>query len=87
MQEAMSYGLPVIVAKGDGTQDDLVREKNGWQIEPENYEALSSTMKNALSDIARLREMGKESYRIAAEEINIEKMAETFVRALNSMST
>jgi glycosyltransferase involved in cell wall biosynthesis len=23
VQEAMSYGLPVIVAKGDGTQDDL----------------------------------------------------------------
>jgi glycosyltransferase involved in cell wall biosynthesis len=83
VQEAMSYGLPVIVAKGDGTQDDLVREKNGWQIEPENYEALASTMKNALSDVARLREMGKESYRIVSEEINIEKMAEVFVRALN----
>ncbi len=83
VQEAMSYGLPVIVAKGDGTQDDLVREKNGWQIEPENYNALVSTMKNALSDIARLREMGKESYRIVAEEINIEKMADTFVKALN----
>ncbi len=32
VQEAMSYGLPIIVAKGDGTQDDLVRESNGWQI-------------------------------------------------------
>ena len=85
VQEAMSYGLPVIVAKGDGTQDDLVREKNGWQIEPENYEALVSTMKNALSDIARLREMGKESFRIVSEEINIEKMADTFVNALNSL--
>lgn len=86
VQEAMSYGLPVIVAKGDGTQDDLVRDKNGWQIEPENYGALVSTMKNALSDIARLREMGKESYRIVSEEINIEKMVETFVRTLNSLS-
>ncbi len=86
VQEAMSYGLPVIVAKGDGTQDDLVREKNGWQIEPENYGALVSTMKDALSDIARLREMGKESFRIVAEEINIEKMAETFVSALNSIT-
>ncbi|NWF64385.1 MAG: glycosyltransferase [Chloroflexi bacterium] len=83
VQEAMSYGLPVIVAKGDGTQDDLVREKNGWQIEPENYGALVSTMKDALSDIARLREMGEESFRIVSEEINIEKMAETFVKALN----
>lgn len=85
VQEAMSYGLPVIVAKGDGTQDDLVREGNGWQIEPENYEALVSTIKNALSDIARLREMGKESFRIVSEEINIEKMADVFVRALNSL--
>ncbi|MFN3491703.1 MAG: glycosyltransferase family 4 protein [Anaerolineales bacterium] len=84
VQEAMSYGLPVIVAKGDGTQDDLVREKNGWQIEPENYNALVSTMKEALSDITRLREMGKESFRIVSEEINIQKMAEVFVRALNS---
>lgn len=85
VQEAMSYGLPVIVAKGDGTQDDLVREKNGWQIEPENYGALVTAMKNALSDIARLREMGKESFRIVSEEINIEKMAEVFVKALNSL--
>lgn len=84
VQEAMSYGLPVIVAKGDGTQDDLVREKNGWQIEPENYDALVSTMKNALSDVKRLREMGKESFRIVSEEINIEKMAEKFIQALNS---
>ncbi|MBE0671115.1 MAG: glycosyltransferase family 4 protein [Anaerolineales bacterium] len=86
VQEAMSYGLPVIVAKGDGTQDDLVREKNGWQIEPENYGALLAAMKNALSDIARLREMGKESFRIVSEEINIQKMADIFVEALNSIS-
>lgn len=83
VQEAMSHGLPVIVAKGDGTQDDLVREGNGWQIEPENYGALVAAMKNALSDIARLRRMGAESFRIVSEEINIQKMAETFVRALN----
>lgn len=64
----MSYGLPVIVAKGDGTQDHLVREKNGWQIPPEDHDALLATMKNALSNIARLREMGKESFRIVLEE-------------------
>jgi glycosyltransferase involved in cell wall biosynthesis len=85
VQEAMSYGLPVIVAKGDGTQDDLVRAENGWQIQPEDYDALVSTMKNALSDRARLQEMGKESFRIVSEEINIQKMADVFVDALNSL--
>ncbi|HNA56059.1 MAG TPA: glycosyltransferase [Anaerolineales bacterium] len=86
VQEAMSYGLPVIVAKGDGTQDDLVRDGNGWQIQPEDYGALVSTMKNALSDTARLRKMGTESFRIVSEEINIQKMVEVFVDALNSVA-
>ncbi|HKG53755.1 MAG TPA: hypothetical protein VKB04_05805, partial [Anaerolineales bacterium] len=80
--------LPVIVAQGDGTQDDLVRKENGWQIPPPtgNFEALLATMKDALSDVARLRRMGEESYRIVKEEINIEKMVETFVGVLNRLT-
>ncbi|MBI5932798.1 MAG: glycosyltransferase [Chloroflexi bacterium] len=84
VQEAMAHGLPVIVAKGDGTQDDLVRAGNGWQIPPEDYGALIQVTREALSDVSRLRRMGEESLRIVSEEINIEKMVESFVRALNS---
>jgi len=83
VQEAMSYGLPIIVAKGDGTQDDLVRGSNGWQIPHDDYDALVRTMRMALSDAGRLRAMGAESYRIVSEEINLEKMVEVFVRAAN----
>jgi glycosyltransferase involved in cell wall biosynthesis len=86
VQEAMSHGLPVIVAKGDGTQDDLVRPENGWQIPPGDDEALVSTVREALSDVGRLRKMGAESYRIVSQVINLEKMVEVFVRALNSVS-
>ena len=86
VQQAMSHRLPVIVAKGDGTQDDLVRPGNGWQIPPEDYNALVATMREALSDVKRLRKMGAESYRIVSQEINLEKMVEAFVRALNSVS-
>ena len=86
VQEAMSYGLPIIVAQGDGTQDDLVRKENGWQIPPDDFEALVSTMKDALSDVARLRKMGEESYRIVKEEINTGRMVEAFITALNSLA-
>jgi len=86
VQEAMSHGLPVIVAKGDGTQDDLVRKENGWQVPPGDFQALVSTMRDALSDVNRLRKMGAESYRIVSKEINLEKMVATFVEALNSVS-
>jgi glycosyltransferase involved in cell wall biosynthesis len=85
VQEAMAHGLPVIVARGDGTQDDLVRPGNGWQIPPEDYQALVRTLRMGVSDLKRLREMGKESFRIVSEEINLERMVEAFVKALNSL--
>jgi glycosyltransferase involved in cell wall biosynthesis len=86
VHQAMSHGLPVIVAKGDGTQDDLVRTENGWQVQPDDFDALLSAMQEALSDPARLRRMGEESYRIVKEEINIERMVEAFVAALNALT-
>lgn len=86
VQEAMSHGLPVIVAKGDGTQDDLVRPENGWQVPPGDYAALVATMREALSDGKRLREMGNESFRIVSQEINLEQMVAVFVKVLNSVS-
>lgn len=85
VQEAMTYGLPVIVAQGDGTQDDLVRPDNGWQIAPEDDFALLFALQEALSDASRLRRMGAESYRIVAQEINLEKMVGVFLEALQAV--
>lgn len=85
VQEAMSYALPVIVAQGDGTQEDLVRPGNGWQIPAQDDVALVSTLAEALSDVGRLRSMGAESYRIVSEEINLEKMVGVFVEAINKV--
>lgn len=82
IQEAMSYGLPVLVARGDGTQDDLVRPENGWQIPPDDYPALVQTLRLALSDVALLRQKGEASYRIVREEVNLERMVEVFVDAI-----
>jgi glycosyltransferase involved in cell wall biosynthesis len=82
VQQAMSHGLPVIVAQGDGTQEDLARPENGWLVPPNDLEALTSALKEALSDQTRLRRMGAESYRITAEEINLEAMTEAFIQAI-----
>ena len=82
VQEAMSYGLPVIMGQGDGTNDQLVRPGNGWQIPPDDITALVGTLHTALSDALRLRRMGAESYRIVRDEINLEKMVGVFVEAL-----
>ena len=85
MQEAMSHALPVIVAQGDGTQDDLVTQKNGWQIPANDLQGLTSILHLALSDAALLRKMGMESHRIVSEEINLEKMVKVFLDVLGKV--
>ncbi len=82
VQQAMSYGLPVIVAQGDGTQVDLVRPENGWLTPNDDDAALNAALEEALSNAARLRRLGAESYRIVREEINLERMVGAFVDAL-----
>jgi glycosyltransferase involved in cell wall biosynthesis len=86
VQEAMANGMPVVVAQGDGTQDDLVGPKNGWLIPPDDVPALTATLREALSDLPRLRKMGVESYKITKEEINIETMADKFINAINTVN-
>ena len=84
VQEAMSYGLPVIMGQGDGTNDDLVRPANGWQLS--GADTLAEVLRQALTDVHRLRAMGAESYRIVLEEINLDRMVEVFVKAVNQIS-
>lgn len=86
VQQAMAYGLPVMVGEADGTQSDLVRPGNGWQLPPgANEQTLAQALADALSSPAKLRIMGVESYRIVDQEINLEAMAVVFIRAIGSI--
>lgn len=87
VQQAMTYGLPVIAAEGDGTQVDLVRPGNGWQVKPGDEIGLEHALTEALSDVERLRMMGAESYRIVHDEINVEAMVAVFIQALHQIMT
>lgn len=85
VQQAMGHALPVIVAEGDGTQSDLVRPENGWQVTPGSLPDLTSAVQQALQDVTRLRQMGMASYRIVAEEINLDTMVAAFEEAVQSV--
>lgn len=85
VQQAMSFGLPVMVGEADGTQEDLVRAENGWMLPPGDLQALIAALKDALEFPARLRRMGMASYRIVVEEINLQNMVRVFARAIESV--
>jgi glycosyltransferase involved in cell wall biosynthesis len=86
VQEAMAYGLPAIVARGDGTQEDLIRPENGWLVPADDLPALHQVLAEALSNPKKLRRMGAESYRIVSEEVNIENMVSVFIHVINKLT-
>lgn len=87
VQQAMAHALPVIVAEADGTQQDLVRAENGWVVPPGDLDALAARIEEALGDLPRLRRMGAASYRVVAEEINVENMVAVFARAVEAAAS
>ncbi len=82
VQQAMAHGLPVVVGEADGTQAELVSTLNGWLIDQPDAQALTRVLLDALYDVPRLRSMGLESFRIVAEEVNIEHMVDVFAQAV-----
>ena len=85
VQQAMSFGLPVIVGEADGTQSVLVRKENGWILENNSdVPAFTALLQKALSSPANLRAMGRESFRIVQEEVNVERMVKIFHLAISS---
>ena len=85
VQQAMANGLPVIVAEGDGTQEDLVTAENGWLVPAGNAGALREALQEALAQPERLIDMGRASHRRVATQFNLDVMVEVFVEALNAV--
>lgn len=84
VQQAMAYGLPVVVAEADGTQSDLVKTSNGWIIPPHDLPALARILEYALSSIPRLRAMGAASFEVVTNKVNLEAMVAAFGQALTA---
>jgi glycosyltransferase involved in cell wall biosynthesis len=72
----------VIVAEGDGTQNDLVNGDNGWLVPPGDLDALVATLRSALAAPERLEAMGAASFKLAVKRFNIQAMRDQFLYAL-----
>ena len=83
----MAHALPVIVAAGDGTQTDLVSDENGWNIPPDDPQALLNAISSALSNPEQLRQKGLAAYQTVKTDVNIDQMVSVFKAAsLNALS-
>lgn len=82
INDAMTYGLPVVCSVCDGTERDLVvNERNGLFFRDGDVDSLTLTLDNLLASPERCRTMGQESERIIREQINLDTVAERYLRA------
>jgi glycosyltransferase involved in cell wall biosynthesis len=79
VQEAMLYGLPVIVGSGDGTQVDLVHEGlNGYLVPDGDIDTLASRIWRVISDENLRTALGVEAKRRALEW-SLERVVSRFI--------
>ncbi len=88
INDAMTYGKPVICSVCDTTERDLVHEgKNGFFFEEGSAESLAERISTLFDSPQLIESMGKESERIIREEINLETVSDRYVAAFTKIST
>ena len=68
--EAMAHRRAVVATRAGGLPDKVIPAVNGWLVEPGHHHALAASIKEALSDVGRLRRMGSESRAIVDREFS-----------------
>ena len=76
INEAMGFGKPIICSVCDGTEKSLVKDGcNGYFFKENNLENLVEKVSMIFSDMNHMDEMGRNSYRIIKEEVNLDTVS------------
>ena len=86
INDAMTYGMPVLCAVCDSTERDLVMEgKNGYFFKDGDADSLADRIREMFESPERCKEMGKESERMIREKINMETVSERYMKAFQEI--
>lgn len=86
INDAMTYGMPVLCSVCDSTERDLVVEgKNGFFFKDGDGDSLAERIKEMFASPERCRKMGEESERIIREKINMETVSERYLKAFREI--
>ena len=81
--EALSTGRPIITTDVPGCRETVIHKKNGLLVPPKNSEALAKAMIALLEEKDdKIKAMAKESYLIAKEKFQIEKVNKSILNII-----
>lgn len=86
INDAMTYGLPILCSVCDSTERDLVTDGvNGFFFRNGHAESLAEKIKILFDSPTRCQKMGQESERIIKEKINIETVSNRYLKAFEEI--
>ena len=83
-QEAMAIGRAVITTDVSGCRETVVNGKNGFLIPKWDVKALAQAMQYFIENPTEISRMGMESYQIALEKFDGEKVNEKLLKIIES---
>jgi len=87
LNEAMSFGKPVIATDAVGAAYDLIDNgKNGYMVPERDDIAIYTALKEILSNDYMEKSMGRRSLEIIRENYQYDNMVDGFAKALNSIT-
>ena len=82
INEAMSFGKPVICSVCDGTEKELVRNGyNGFIFLEGDKKDLADKIRKLLDDPQAVKRMGQNSFEIIQNKVNINSVLDGYQRA------
>lgn len=85
--EAMAQGRPVIGVKGEGIEDVIIPGKNGFLVEPRNYEDIARTIDFIFENPERAIEIGREGRDYAEKKLSWDDNAAKTIRIYNQVGS
>lgn len=86
INDAMTYGMPVLCSVCDSTERDLVMEgTNGYFFKDGDADSLAEKIKEMFASPEKCKKMGEESERIIREKINMETVSERYLEAFQEI--
>lgn len=86
INDAMTFGLPVICSVCDGTEQDLIIDnKNGLFFEENNVDDLTRKLLILLKDPDRASGMGEESRKIIRDKVNLDTVSDRYIEAYKNI--
>lgn len=84
INDAMTYGMPVICSVCDSTEKDLVHDgENGFYFEEGNAASLATQIIRIFNNPELTTRMGAASERIIREQINLDKVCDRYLKAFS----